>query len=81
MMNLTAMNNIMVYAVFPGQKVFIEVYHPQKSLNNVRIDGPKTFMLTISPTLTVHLQEKGNCFKIGDEKGLVRQAHLQYEKW
>ena len=81
MMNLTAANNIIVYALFPGQKIFIEVYHPQKAFNNIKMDGPKWFMITISPTITVHLQEKGKCFSKGDGNDLIRQAHIHYGKW
>ena len=81
MMNVSAMKDIIVYAIFPGQQIFLEVFHPQKSFKNVELNGIKTYLITISPEYTVHLPEKGDCFIKGDGLEFTTQAHLQYKNW
>ena len=75
---------VSIYALFPGQKIFVEVYHPHKSFNNVLLNGPKynghqTFWLTVSPTVTVHMQEE--CVKGEDDYASIVSAYLVYEIW
>ena len=62
------------------------VYHPEKSMNNLLLDGPKykgfqTFWLTLSPFVTVLLPEKSNCANNGDDYASILKAYLDYEKW
>ena len=81
MFNISTTQDLIVYAVFPGQKIFLATYHPQISFNNVELRGIKTFGITITPTFTVHMPEKENCFIIGEGPDLIIKAHIEYEKW
>ena len=81
MFSVSPTTNFVVYALFPGQKLFLSVMHPQKSFNNIEVKGSKIFMITITPSFTVHLEDKTDCFKFGSDYSAVLKAQLQYEDW
>ena len=79
--DISASQDFTVYAIFPGQKIFLQFYHPRKTFNSVELKGLKTRLLTLSPTITVHMPDKDNCFIKGEGPDLIKQAHLEYENW
>ena len=81
MFNISTKSDLMIYAIFPGQSIFIGVLHPQKALNDIELKGPKTFMITIAPSMSTRLPEKANCYTNGNDYESVLKDSLAYEKW
>ena len=60
------------------------MYHPHKSFNNVLLNGPRykgyqTFWLTVTPSVTVHMEDE--CIGVEDEYDSILAAYLDYENW
>ena len=81
MFQVNATSDLILYALFPGQRILIGAYHPNKPLGNIVLSGPKTFSITIKPVFTVTLPEKSDCFTKGDDIDSIIQAERDYEKW
>ena len=70
-----------MYALFPGQRIFVGTNHPKKPMSHIELGGVKTFMVNITPRFTIFLPEKGDCTINGDNFDAIVQAHLDYEQW
>ena len=75
---------INIYTLFPGQKVFISVYHPVKTLEPKTINTgsiEKFYKVDILTTVDEKLPEKANCKELDDELLTIVKAHEDYENW
>ena len=73
--------DVVMYALFPGQRIFVGTNHPQQPMSHLELKGSKTFLITITPSFTVFLPEKSDCILKEDNTDSILQVHLEYEQW
>ena len=70
-----------MYALFPGQMIYVVLYHPTKSLEPKKFTGRATFkmnfQLKVSETLSSSKCQKIDVYDISK----VIEAHKNHEQW
>ena len=73
---------LIIYELFPGQKIFVSLFHPIKAIQPTIIEGNRKFIFKASSKakITEHI-ENNDC--LGSEKDLasVMSVHTSYEIW
>ena len=75
-----------LFILFPGQKVFISIYHPKKALSSVelRFDSNKhLYKVIIIPYTKVTKRMAGvdNCLESKDDFDSLLTVQKDFEKW
>ena len=72
---------LLFYSLFPGQKTFLSVYHPNVSLEGKRVEGSAYFKLSVIPKVTSLLPDHGNCLAVENNFIAFSKAHKEYDYW
>ena len=72
---------ILLYVLFPGQKIFLSVYHPTESVEPRRVTGAAVFKANIMATVKESLAELHHCASVERNIFSIRAAHKKYEHW
>ena len=73
---------ILIYVLFPGQKIFLSLYHPTESIEPRKISGDAgTFKANIAAKVTENLPELHHCKTVERKLFTIRDASKNYEIW
>lgn len=72
---------LVFYSLFPGQKMFLSVYHPTESLEGRRVEGSTMFKLSLIPKVTSLLSEHGYCKPVDNNFISFAKAQKEYDFW
>ena len=76
-----ATKSLLFYSLFPGQKMFLSVYHPTESLEAMPVDGANFHKLSLIPKVTALLPDNRNCQATGQTFVSVKKAYNAYDLW
>ena len=70
------------YAVFPGQKIFVSLFHPIQALKPAILRGRRmSIFSTIYRAKTIENINSEKCLHTEENLGSVISAHKSYELW
>ena len=72
---------ILLYVLFPGQKIFLSTYHPTESVEPRRVTGAAVFKANIMAKVKENLAELHHCASVERNIFTIRAAHKKYEHW
>ena len=72
---------LLFYSLFPGNKMFLSVYHPTESLEGKRLEGAAMFKLNLIPKVTSLLSDHGYCKAVENNFLSVAKAQKEYDQW
>ena len=82
MFKFNSTKKLVFYSLFPGQKMFLSVYHPSESLEGRRVEGSTMFKLSLIPKVTSLLSEHGYCKAIDNDDFIsFSKALKEYDYW
>lgn len=70
-----------MYVLFPGHKIFVANYHPEKAIQPSTIEGDAFFNINIQTIVVQKLSEKTKCHEIKHSSEDLVKAHIKYESW
>ena len=73
---------MILYELFPGQKIFVSLFHPIKAIKPTIIEGNKMFIFKASSRakITEHI-ENNDCLASKKDIASVMAIHRSYELW
>ena len=75
-------SKVLLYALFPGKKIFMSNYHPQKSIEPVELTGKAFYKANVLTKVKTKLLKNNNCEPVDSlDMNLVMVAHKTYELW
>ena len=81
MLRFNSTKQLIFYALFPGQKMFLSVYHPTESLEGKRVKGSTMFKLSLNPKVTSLLSDHGYCKAVENNFVAFAKAQKEYDNW
>ena len=81
MIKFNSSKQLIFYTLFPGQKMFLSVYHPTESLEGKTVEGSTMFKLSLIPKVTSLLSDHGYCKAVENNFIAVAEAHKEYDHW
>ena len=72
---------LIFYSLFPGQKIFLSVYHPTVSLEGKRVEGSTMFKISLTPKVTSLLPDNGYCQAVEESFSAFAKAQKEYDHW
>ena len=72
---------LLFYVLFPGQKLFLSIYHPAEAVEPRKITGAAFFKANIMTKVTENLAELHHCENVERDIFSIRSAHQKYELW
>ena len=72
---------LIFYSLFPGQKIFLSVYHPTGSLEGKRVEGSALLKISLTPKVTSLLPDHGYCQAVEDNFFAFAKAQKEYDHW
>lgn len=75
-------SKVLLFAVFPGKKIFLTNYNPQKSIEPVELTGNVFYKAIVLTKVKKRLKKKNNCDSVDSlDTNLIMEAHKTYELW
>ena len=71
---------LLVYTLFPGQKIFVSLFHPHKALKPTLITGHSMFKSTANGR-TVQNVASTKCISSGTDLFSIIETQKSYEIW
>ena len=81
MIEFNSTKQLIFYTLFPGQKMFLSVYHPTDSLEGKRVEGSTMFKLSLLPKVTSLLSDHGYCKAVENNFDAFEKAQKEYDYW
>ena len=72
---------LIFYSLFPGQQMFLSVYHPTVSLEGKRVEGSAFFKLNLAPKVTSLLPDQRSCQAVENNFLAFAKAHKECDYW
>ena len=72
---------LMIYSLFPGQKMFVSIYHPTESIEPKIVTGAAFFKFNVNTKVTSLLPDHHECLTVGTNFVSVSSGHREYEMW
>ena len=75
--------SVLLYAAFPGQKVFISAYHPRGAIQPIKISGYAFHQVNVITKVVEKMQTKGSSCIQNDPNNLedLQRVYKEYESW
>ena len=81
MIKFNSTKELIFYTLFPGQKMFLSMYHPTQSLEGKRVEGSTLFKLSLIPKVTSLLSDQGHCKAVENNFDAFAKAQKEYDDW
>ena len=81
MLKFNSSKSLIFYSLFPGQKMFMSVYHPTESLEGKRVEGSTMFKLSLIPKVTSLLSDHGYCKAVENNFIAFAKSQKEYDRW